>query len=61
MSNDPNRRVQQDRNVYENRTHNTMETVKLERGLAKLPAWQRLLIYGAGLAVVVIVLLLVFV
>lgn len=58
MSNDPNRRIQQDRSAHENRTHHTMETVKIERGIARLPGWQRVLIFLAVLVVIGLLLLI---
>ncbi|MFW5748613.1 MAG: hypothetical protein ACOCYT_03275 [Chloroflexota bacterium] len=45
MSNDPNRIVQQQRHVQENRGHSTLETVKIEKGMAQLPMWQQRIIY----------------
>lgn len=46
MSNDPNRAVERNRHIQENRSHNTMETVKLEKQGASLPGWQQMIIYA---------------
>lgn len=60
MSNDPNRMVQQQRHIDENRGHNTMETVKLEKQGASLPGWQMLILYAlAAVGAIAIVLLVI--
>jgi hypothetical protein len=56
MSNDPNRLVEQQRHKEANRSHNTMETYKLEKGQAPLPAWQQNILYVlAGVGVIAII------
>jgi hypothetical protein len=60
MSNDPNRIVQQQRHIESNKSHGTMETVKLEKGSAGLPRWQQYLLYAlAAVGVVAIILFVI--
>lgn len=62
MSNDPNRIVNQQRQIHENRGHSTLETVKIEKGHAALPKWQQYVVYGlavVGAAAIIVIALLV--
>lgn len=61
MSNDPNRLVQQQRHMQESKSHNTMETYKLEKDAAPLPEWQQRVLYGLAFVGVIAIIVLVLV
>jgi hypothetical protein len=53
MSNDPNLQFQQRRDQQDQHGgHGTLETYKLEKQNAGLPRWQRLVLIGIGVGVV---------
>lgn len=61
MSNDPNRLVNQQRQLHEQQGHHTLETVKLEKEKASvtLPRYQLIIVIGLAIIGVAAVIALI--